>query len=110
MPPDLSPPLPNVYIIGAPSTGKSTLVDDLERFIISITNSPEPDITLRPAVIREVARDVLTKYGFTREDIRSSKAKCFQLQQYILRAQFSAESSITQGEGGASWILSDRSG
>lgn len=102
-------PRPNIYIIGAPSTGKSTLVDDLEAFITSSSDQLEAGALPRPTVIREVAREVLKKHGFTREEIRSSKARCFQLQQCILQEQFSAEKNAATTSS-TPWVISDRSG
>jgi nicotinamide riboside kinase len=91
---------PNIYIVGAQSTGKTTLVDGLESFIIST----RPDIP-HPVIIREVARDVLKEHQFGRDEIRSSKSRSFELQKLILERQ-----SITERDAPSNWIISDRSG
>ena len=91
---------PNIYIVGAQSTGKTTLVDGLVSFI----KSAHPNIP-HPVIIREVARDVLKEYKFSRDDIRSSKLRSFDLQGLILERQSTAERGAS-----SSWIISDRSG
>jgi len=91
---------PNIYIVGAQSTGKTTLVDGLVSFIKSTC----PDIP-HPVVIREVARDVLKEHHFSRDEIRSSQSRTFELQKLILEKQSTAERDAP-----SSWIISDRSG
>ncbi|KAL8904210.1 MAG: hypothetical protein Q9207_003422 [Kuettlingeria erythrocarpa] len=90
----------NIYIVGAQSTGKSTLVTALT------THFEQSSIYhLKPRIISEVARGVLQRHGFTANDITSSKARALQLQKLILEAQCEAEKAA-----GNQWYISDRSG
>ena len=94
---------PNIYIIGAQCTGKTTLVNALRQYVQS-----DPDLKQStPHIISEVARTVLQKHGFTADDIRSSPGRSLALQRLILDAQFAAERSALEGNG---WFISDRSG
>lgn len=93
----------NVFVIGAQCTGKTTVVDALEKHI---AQHKELD---QPAIIREVARTVLAEGGFTREDIENSPLRAMQLQEGILSAQYKIETTITKSEG-SKWYISDRSG
>jgi predicted ATPase len=90
----------NIYIIGAQSTGKTTLVNALEAYFQSQkknTNHHDPSSQRqrqqfpKPKIIKEVARTVLTKHAFTAKDITSSKDRCMGLQRLILSAQAEAE-------------------
>ncbi|KAK8017879.1 hypothetical protein PG993_014205 [Apiospora rasikravindrae] len=98
-----------IYIIGAQSTGKSTLVDALEARFRQETCSSLPS----PAVIREVARAVLRDHRFTAQDIRDSPARALELQRLILAAQadaeHKAECSLASDEPIPRWLISDRS-
>ncbi|KAF4959412.1 hypothetical protein FSARC_10737 [Fusarium sarcochroum] len=102
MPPGIN--IPNIYIIGPQSTGKTTLVNKLRT---------ESKIWLAdtcidgPVIVTEVARTVLVKNKFTAEDIKSSPERCLLLQQLILEAQAQAEKEVLQI---SSWFISDRSG
>lgn len=100
---------PNIYIVGAQCTGKTTLVKALEEhFRVEEVPSNESDESLsRPKIITEVARKVLKEYKFTAEDITSSPARALALQNLILKAQVQAEAAISQQDG---WFISDRSG
>ena len=81
---------PNIYIIGAQSTGKTTLVSALDKhFEQHQTYLSEP--TARPHIIKEVARSVLRDHHFTADDIATSKPRALQLQRLILDAQSKAE-------------------
>ncbi|KAI1311759.1 AAA domain-containing protein [Xylaria venustula] len=96
------PTLPNIYIIGSQCTGKTTLVnaisDSLKHHPVALV---EP-----PGFIKEVARSVLEKHNFTREDIRCSQDRALGLQTLIVEAQADAEKS---GLKAHSWFISDRS-
>lgn len=93
----------DIYIVGAQSTGKTTLVKALENYFKG-ANGYRID---RPKIITEVARTVLQQHNFTANDIKSSPARALALQQLILQAQLSAERAVSeQGE----WFVSDRSG
>lgn len=93
----------NIYIIGAQCTGKTTLVNALAAHYARQQDADQP------AVIREVARSVLTRDGFTRQDIETSPMRAMQLQAAILAAQHKAEATILEGTR-ATWYISDRSG
>lgn len=93
-----SPMARNTYVIGAQCTGKSTLVNALERRVNSTNSTP-------PAIIKEVARTVLKKYQYSADDIRASPERALGLQKLILEAQHEAESQH-QNE----FFISDRSG
>jgi nicotinamide riboside kinase len=96
----------NLYIIGPQSTGKTTLVNALEK-----TFEPDADkvTTQQPLVIHEVARTVLKEKGFHRDDITTSPKRAFQLQQHILEAQYNAEITACASNK-SSWFICDRSG
>ncbi|KAF5704625.1 P-loop containing protein [Fusarium mundagurra] len=96
--------IPNIYIIGPQSTGKTTLVNklqaDLEHRLADTSND-------KPQIISEVARTVLAKHKYSAEDIVTSKTRCLELQQLILEAQASSEDEALKT---SSWFISDRSG
>jgi nicotinamide riboside kinase len=98
----------NIYIIGPQCTGKTTLVNALEKaFEYSArSSSVGPQ---QPLIIREVARTVLREKGFNREDITMFPARALQLQQHILEAQHLAEAAACASNA-SSWFLCDRSG
>ena len=91
----------NIYIIGAQSTGKSTLVSQLEQHFENLVYQGPP--IQKPHILREVAREVLRKNGFTATDITESKERALKLQQLIIDAQCKAENEID------TWYISDRS-
>ncbi|KAG5926767.1 hypothetical protein E4U42_002961 [Claviceps africana] len=92
---------PNIYIIGAQSTGKTTLVNALAA---SADHLPP---STRPSIISEVARAVLAKHDFRAHDIRASHQRCSALQMLILKAQHDQEQEALRTN---SWFISDRSG
>ncbi|KAI4179760.1 MAG: hypothetical protein L6R41_007649 [Letrouitia leprolyta] len=94
----------NIYIIGAQSTGKTTLVTALMTYLEQLRTDPD-ERAIRPKVIREVARGVLQRHHYTAEDITSSKSRALELQRLILEAQCQAEEAA-----GRDWYISDRSG
>jgi hypothetical protein len=98
----------NIYVIGAQSTGKTTLVDALED-CLSLDNSSRNGQSKQPYIIREVARKVLEEKGYSRVDIETSTTRALQLQQHILEAQHNAELEAT-AQGTSPWYISDRSG
>ena len=96
----------NIYVIGAQGTGKTTLVNALaNHFKQKKDRVWQGEMLEEPRIIKEVARNVLQKHGFTASDITTSKERALQLQELILQAQFEAEQA-TEG----SWFISDRSG
>lgn len=100
----MSPPLPqprNIYIVGAQCTGKTTLVNALERFF----KGWAPTGTIKPPrIVTEVARTVLRENNFQTAEIRDSPTRSFELQKLILQKQYEAE-DVSEDR----WIISDRS-
>ncbi|KAF5577510.1 P-loop containing protein [Fusarium pseudoanthophilum] len=96
--------IPNIYIIGPQSTGKTTLVNKLQA-------DPEHGLVDssidKPQIVSEVARTVLARHKYSAEDILISKTRCLELQQLILEAQAEAEKEALKS---SSWFISDRSG
>ena len=99
-----APKPPNIYIIGAQSTGKTTLVSALDRYFEQHRTYLREPVT-RPHIIKEVARSVLREHHLTADDIATSKPRALQLQRLILNAQSKAEQSF-----GQEWYITDRSG
>ncbi|ROT42966.1 hypothetical protein SODALDRAFT_327131 [Sodiomyces alkalinus F11] len=97
--------VPNIYIVGPQCTGKTTLVNAVEKDprLQNETNTTLP----QPRIIKEVARCVLQKYHFTAADIRDDPERCLGLQELILCAQHESETSALRE---APWLVSDRSG
>ncbi|KAL8833640.1 MAG: hypothetical protein Q9170_004161 [Blastenia crenularia] len=94
----------NIYVIGAQSTGKTTLVTALALHFKQLSTAPNATFD-EPKIISEVARGVLQRHGFTAADIVSSKSRALELQRLILGAQCKAEEAA-----GNDWYISDRSG
>ncbi|KAI1015763.1 hypothetical protein LB505_011984 [Fusarium chuoi] len=96
--------IPNIYIVGPQSTGKTTLINKLQ----SDLEHRLADISIdKPQIVSEVARTVLAKHKYSAEDIKTSTTRCFELQQLILEAQAAAEKKALNS---SSWFISDRSG
>lgn len=92
--------LSNIYLIGAQSTGKTTLAHALLRSLaLHYPHHP-------PILITELARDVLKEGNFTAAEIRNSKTRCLELQRQILEKQFEVELEFAKK---GSWFISDRS-
>ncbi|RAQ99037.1 AAA domain-like protein [Stemphylium lycopersici] len=101
----------SLYIIGAQCTGKTTLVNALEKMLSrSEQISHECAVSSKPVVIREVARKVLKEKQFNRDDITTSPSRALLLQQHILNAQFQAEQNALGLHTPAMSYISDRSG
>jgi nicotinamide riboside kinase len=100
----------NIYVIGAQSTGKTTLVDALEEFFLNSIEVPESPNLSKPVIIREVARTVLKTHKFTRNDITNSTTRALKLQTLILSAQLNAEEAALEKRSSRAWYVSDRSG
>lgn len=97
--------LRNVYIIGAQSTGKTTLLNAL-RVHYSKPGISEHDA---PEFIEETARIVFKQQGFAfaAVDTRSNFDKYLEIQRMILKTQLEAEDeALRRGR----WFISDRSG
>ncbi|KAK4044074.1 AAA domain-containing protein [Parachaetomium inaequale] len=104
-PPPLAPP--NIYIVGAQCTGKTTLVANLHaHFTTADPHNPKaPPVR----VITDVARTVLRAHNFTARDVRIP-ARSLALQRLVLQAQAAAERDVVIGAGPGGWFISDRSG
>ncbi|KAI5811311.1 AAA domain-containing protein [Peziza echinospora] len=114
----------NIYITGAGSTGKTTLVRALEEYfanneagIQSPTKAKIPGTT-KPTIITEVARSVMLTFPIDTASIRSNPSISLKLQKLILHAQQEAELSALTGTNipasagiqvGHPWFISDRS-
>ncbi|KAF4502471.1 P-loop containing nucleoside triphosphate hydrolase [Fusarium agapanthi] len=96
--------IPNIYIIGPQSTGKTTLVNKLQA---ELEHSLADSSIDKPQIVSEVARTVLAKHKYSARDIQTSTIRCFELQQLILEAQASSEKEALET---SSWFISDRSG
>ncbi|KAI4131231.1 MAG: hypothetical protein LQ338_001324 [Usnochroma carphineum] len=94
----------NIYIIGAQSTGKTTLATALAMYFEQHPTRLGNNVP-KPTVIKEVARGVLQRHNFTAYDIVSSKTRALELQSLILEAQCEAERAASDH-----WYISDRSG
>ncbi|KAL4885686.1 AAA domain-containing protein [Aspergillus karnatakaensis] len=89
----------SLYIVGAQCTGKTTLIQALQRaFFLKY-----PSLHMR--VITEVARNVLQDYQFSRDDLTDNPERALELQQLILVAQYKEESKSSTDS-----LLCDRSG
>src|SRR5215471_12276352 len=75
--------LRSIYVVGAPCSGKTTLVTALKS---------HPNLQ-GARFITEVARTVLHNQQFQTSDIRASPAASLELQRAILEAQLQAEMS-----------------
>ncbi|KAL8792008.1 MAG: hypothetical protein Q9195_005426 [Heterodermia aff. obscurata] len=95
----------NIYIIGAQCTGKTTLVTALQAHLRGQVSPTSQGQSTSLPIITEVARTVLREHNFTASDITSSPSKSLAFQQLILKAQYDAETSISEP-----WFISDRSG
>lgn len=90
-------PLTELYVVGPSSTGKTTLCNVLAQ-----------SLTLRSwCYITEVARQIMQRRGFTREDVDK-----MEMQSAIMLAQLEREAEVGERarNTGESLILSDRSG
>lgn len=96
--------VPNIYIIGPQSTGKTTLIHKIQGDLQLWLRATSIE---SPSIISEVARTVLKKHSYSAHDIQTSKTRCLELQQLILEAQAVAEKEALQT---SSWFISDRSG
>ncbi|KAH7016266.1 AAA domain-containing protein [Microdochium trichocladiopsis] len=102
----------NIYIIGAQSTGKSTIVSALEDHFTNCQSST----SIPPSIVREVARGVMSKQQDSANEIARSPEAMLELQGLIIKAQAIAErkvvtssSSAMQMEEAPPFFISDRS-
>ena len=94
----------NIYIVGAQSTGKTTLLGALSTHF---TTPPTPTTsTPAPLIFTEVARTVLRQHNLTASDITSSPSQNLSIQKLIFEAQYAMEKAA----GTSQWFISDRSG
>ncbi|KAL9118827.1 MAG: hypothetical protein Q9187_004618 [Circinaria calcarea] len=96
----------NIYIIGAQSSGKTTLIAALKLYFEDKSELASRAMTAqKPYILGEVARRVLQDHNSTGKDVSESKSRALELQTLILEAQYEAENAIKD-----SWFISDRSG
>ena len=96
---------PNVYLVGAQCTGKTTLLKALQtHFADAKTRDFHGQHVEPPAIIEEVVREVMRNKDFNVNDIRKPD-RGLELQQCTLQAQFNAEEALKDR-----WFISDRSG
>jgi nicotinamide riboside kinase len=96
----------NIYVVGAQSSGKTTLISGLEKYFHVYSNVTWGALVVeKPFVLEEVARQVLMNCGYTGKTVSESKSQALQLQTLILEMQFEAEDAIKDF-----WFISDRSG
>lgn len=95
---------PNIYIVGAQCTGKTTIINELKHKFHALTPTLLID---EPHIVSEVARSVLKQHPIETESIRSDPQQSLDLQRRILAAQADAEETALSR---ASWLISDRSG
>ncbi|KAL8820154.1 MAG: hypothetical protein Q9223_001571 [Gallowayella weberi] len=95
-------PPKSIYIIGAQSTGKTTLVTALGDYFAQ--NEDAHVASRPPQQLKEVARGVLKSHNFTASDIRNSKSRALELQRLIIEAQTQAEEALRNA-----WYIADRS-
>jgi nicotinamide riboside kinase len=103
----------SIYIIGAQSTGKTTLVNALaEAFQKQLQATGASKQT--PTVIKEIARTIVQREAqFSREAVAATPERALRLQHRILAAQYDAEIAISHANTpvpGPEWYISDRSG
>jgi nicotinamide riboside kinase len=96
----------NIYVVGAQSSGKTTLVSGLEKYFHVHSNINWGALVVgKPLVLEEVAGQVLMNSGYTGKTVSESKSQALQLQTLILETQYEAEDAIKDF-----WFISDRSG
>lgn len=95
--------MPNIYIVGAQCTGKTTLVNELAIQFGALSRTLGID---EPQIISEVARTVLNRHHFVADDISSSPSRSLALQALIVAAQADAETNALSRR---TWFISDRS-
>ena len=100
------PPPPNIYIIGAQSTGKTTLVNALAAFFREYKSNTIDDPQSQPCILKEVARGVLSQHKLTANDITLSQSSALRVQRLILEAQVKVEAETRHRN---QWYISDRS-
>ncbi|ROW12902.1 hypothetical protein VPNG_04762 [Cytospora leucostoma] len=96
----------NIYIIGAQSTGKTTLLNALRAHFDRAPSVSEVD---KPQIIEETARIVFKQEGFkfAAVDTLSNFDEYLGILRLILKAQLEAENEALRK---SKWFISDRSG
>lgn len=96
----------NIYIIGAQSSGKTTLTAALKLYFEEKSEGASGAMTAQqPHILGEVARQVLQDCHFTGKEVSESQSRALEMQTSILEAQYEAENAIK-----GAWLISDRSG
>jgi nicotinamide riboside kinase len=96
---------PNIYLVGAQCTGKTTLLGALRTHFADTRNRNfHGRHAEKPGIVEEVVRKVMRDKGFNVNDI-GKPGRGLELQQHHLQAQSDAEEAL-RGQ----WFISDRSG
>lgn len=96
----------NIYIIGAQSSGKTTLTAALKLYFEEKSEGASGAMTAQqPHILGEVARQALQDHHSTGKDVSESQSRALEMQTSILEAQHEAENAIK-----GAWLISDRSG
>jgi nicotinamide riboside kinase len=103
----------SIYIIGAQSTGKTTLVNALAKAFQEQLQATGAN-KRTPTVIQEIARTIVQREAqFCREEVAATPERALKLQHRILAAQYDAEVTIRHTNTpvpAPEWYISDRSG
>ncbi|MCJ1359044.1 MAG: hypothetical protein MMC33_009044 [Icmadophila ericetorum] len=95
----------NIYVIGAQSSGKTTLTAALRLHFQDKSELASRAISRKLYVLEEVARQILQDHNAIGKDVFESSSRALELKTLILEAQYEAENAIKD-----SWFISDRSG
>src|SRR5438034_984377 len=97
--------LPNIYLVGAQCTGKTTLLRALQMHFADPKNREfHGQLVEEPAIVEEVVRKVMRDKNFNVNDI-GKPDRGFELQRHNLQEQYDAEEALKDR-----WFISDRSG
>ena len=94
----------NLYVIGAQSSGKTTLIRGLRERLKQHTDVVD-DPSYEPAILEEVARGVLGKRDLSGTAILASEDLTIDVQTQIMEAQYNEETETSTGI----WYIADRS-
>ncbi|KAI5289403.1 hypothetical protein KEM54_003929 [Ascosphaera aggregata] len=102
---------PHIYIVGAHSTGKTTLFESLSMMVDSYIRTANLPLSL--FTIEERARLVHQSGIFSRQDLEDKKMRSHDLQHLVQKLQYEAEDEVlntAKATAGEPLLLCDRSG